>query len=527
MQIRKIIYGLALSLCLAGTSSYAQSYTPTPVTVSREKVKVNGKIYYSHVVLEKQTLYSISKVYGVSIADIQASNPGLTESGLRKNAIILIPVPDNKGNAERKSQESETYVVRWFDTLESIAEKFKVSVEDLVQANGIKDGKIKSRDVLIIPARTSSVPKHHAQVSVPQQLQDTVSTESGQRPELTPDENDRIPEEDSHLTFKKKQLNLALVLPFKARSANPSISSFDFYSGVLMAVKKISSEGMDVQLKVFDSSDQLKATELRNFDYIIGPVSPDDIARTCEIAGTTPVISPLDPRAAQLTSRYGNLIQAPTPHAVQYADLIQWLIQETAEGDRIVLVKEKSARKESGMEELVNILNLTETKYGTISYNILEGRDIIEKFRKEVCPEGKITRFLIASENEAFVNDVIRNVNLLSHENNKVEIYCTSKVRSFDLEVANLHDNNLHVSLAYWIDYDNPNTIEFVKAYRALMGTEPTQFSFQGYDITCWCAGLKPEELLQMSFDFKEGEHSNSAVKRIVYRPHFKIERVK
>ena len=266
MQIRKIIYGLALSLCLAGTSSYAQSYTPTPVTVSREKVKVNGKIYYSHVVLEKQTLYSISKVYGVSIADIQAATPGLTESGLRKNAIILIPVPDNKGNAERKSQESETYVVRWFDTLESIAEKFKVSVEDLVQANGIKDGKIKSRDVLIIPARTSSVPKHHAQVSVPQQLQDTVSTESGQRPELTPDENDRIPEEDSHLTFKKKQLNLALVLPFKARSANPSISSFDFYSGVLMAVKKISSEGMDVQLKVFDSSDQLKATELRNFD---------------------------------------------------------------------------------------------------------------------------------------------------------------------------------------------------------------------------------------------------------------------
>ena len=72
MQIRKIIFGLALSLCLAGTASYAQSYIPTPVTVSREKVKVNGKIYYSHVVLEKQTLYSISKVYGVSIADIQA-----------------------------------------------------------------------------------------------------------------------------------------------------------------------------------------------------------------------------------------------------------------------------------------------------------------------------------------------------------------------------------------------------------------------------------------------------------------------
>ena len=34
----------------------AQSYVPTPVTISKEKVRIDGKICYSHIVLERQTL---------------------------------------------------------------------------------------------------------------------------------------------------------------------------------------------------------------------------------------------------------------------------------------------------------------------------------------------------------------------------------------------------------------------------------------------------------------------------------------
>ena len=547
MQIRKIIYGLALSLCLAGTASYAQSYTPTPVTVSREKVKVNGKIVYSHVVLEKQTLYSISKAYGVSIAEIKAANPSIDEGGLRKNSIILIPataaapevreentadavVTKEKENKRETEPGKRTYVVRWFDTLEGIAEKFGVSPESLAKENGISDGKIKARDVLVIPEEVETV-------DAPAPVVKDKAEES-----LSPAEET---EERFPIMFRKNHLDIALVLPFKAKSASPSTSALDFYSGVLMAVKKLSSEGININLKVFDSSDSVNPLELKKCDFIIGPISPEDISRTCEMAGDVTVISPLDPRAAALTSRYENLIQAPTTHTAQYNDLIQWIIEEHTPGDRIVLVKEKTARKETGTAEMVELLNLRGIEYKTLSYSILEGRDIIEKFRETVCPDremvvgsdgkksivwkpdGRVTRFLIASESEAFVNDVVRNINLLSHENNRLEIYCPSKVRGYDIEASSLHDNNLHVSLAYWIDYDSPQVIDFVKAYRALMNTEPTQFSFQGYDITCWFANHNKEDLLQMSFEFKDGSRNNGGVKRIVYRPGFKIERVK
>ena len=74
---------LAALIC---STALAQEYVPTPVTVSKEKVKLNGKVYLSHVVLERQTLYGISKAYGVTEEDLYEANPSLRETGLQKNA---------------------------------------------------------------------------------------------------------------------------------------------------------------------------------------------------------------------------------------------------------------------------------------------------------------------------------------------------------------------------------------------------------------------------------------------------------
>ncbi len=52
---------IALALCLAAVSAAAQDYIQTPVTVSTQKVRLGGKVYLSHVVQEKQTLYSIAR----------------------------------------------------------------------------------------------------------------------------------------------------------------------------------------------------------------------------------------------------------------------------------------------------------------------------------------------------------------------------------------------------------------------------------------------------------------------------------
>ena len=81
---RKTLFNIILKAAFAAAlvsavpaEMNAQEYVSTPVTVSKEKVRVDGKICYSHVVREKQTLFSIAKAYNVTIDDIYAFNPSL------------------------------------------------------------------------------------------------------------------------------------------------------------------------------------------------------------------------------------------------------------------------------------------------------------------------------------------------------------------------------------------------------------------------------------------------------------------
>ena len=57
MRIAGTALAIAMAACGA-TVSYAQEYENTPVSISKEKVRINGNVCYSHVVLERQTLFS-------------------------------------------------------------------------------------------------------------------------------------------------------------------------------------------------------------------------------------------------------------------------------------------------------------------------------------------------------------------------------------------------------------------------------------------------------------------------------------
>ena len=105
---------IALSIALVSESPMLaqDNYAAPPVTVSQEKIKVNGRLCYSHVVLEKQTLYSISKAYGVSVEDIYKYNPDVRKNGLKKNSIIVIPAvaqgKEKKGSGTEGGENKST-----------------------------------------------------------------------------------------------------------------------------------------------------------------------------------------------------------------------------------------------------------------------------------------------------------------------------------------------------------------------------------------------------------------------------------
>ena len=162
MMTNRFSAALALVFLIISNApvSHAQDYTAPQVTLSKEKTRMGGKLYYSHIVLEKQTLYSISKAYGVTVEDIYKANPGLKESGLKKNAVILIPdiqasAPAEEGRKRKKDKTDDgfiTHTVRWYEDLDVISEKYGIPVETIMEVNGLTGRKLKNRQKLRIPS---------------------------------------------------------------------------------------------------------------------------------------------------------------------------------------------------------------------------------------------------------------------------------------------------------------------------------------------------------------------------------------
>lgn len=546
VTISRTITVAALLLAFAAVAG-AQEYVAPPVEVSDQKVKKDGKVYYSHVVLERQTLYSISKAYNVTQDEILDANPGLKESGLKKNSIIMIPVQSEApAPVEQVTlQQEETtevsvsasvqniHIVRWYETLKDIADKYNVSESAIIAANNLKDGKIKNRQKLIIPT------EGYAQEITPEPTEE----EEDMDLETAFEDDDQDLEENTVQEYmSKSHIKTTVLLPLKATGSTSSKSNMDFYSGVLLAAREIGENGIGIDMSVYDianGSYGATKSELESSDIIIGPVAAADITRIYSVApGIKALISPLDPKAEELCSTYGTMIHAPAPRMAQYEDIAQWVKEDLMPGDRVIVISEKEARKGDEGKLLRAAIDSADIKYTPFTYSILEGRKIQEPLEAKMTAEGT-NRVIIASESEAFVNDVVRNLNLTIHNKFNVVLYAPAKIRTFEtIEIENFHNTNLHASLTYYIDYDNADVKQFIKKYRALFNTEPTQFAFQGYDVAkyflslcakygdTWMQHIEDASMLQSTFDLQStenGGYSNGGIRRIVYGSEYTV----
>lgn len=528
--MKRLLTLIAAIAVLGCAQVLAQDYVPTPVTVSREKVKLNGKVYLSHVVLEKQTLYSISKAYGVTEEDLYEANPSLRETGLQKNAILLVPYREEAAPAV---QDYTEHIVRWYEDINDIARRYGVTVKDIMDANQLTGKKLSTRQVLRIPVVKTKTEEEKAEpAGEPLPPVPPVTVEE----EVKADTLEVVPDSTLLSMRTRGSARFSLILPLRA-AAGGSEMNMDFYSGVLMAMKDLEEEGVKVHMNVYDLNAGIPPVEeLVKDDFVLGPVASRDLEAILQrVEGRVPVISPLDQKAAALTVNYRNFIQAPSATDHQYEDLAQWVKEDLRPTDKVILVTEKGADNVTASVAIRSALARRGMNYDILSYAIVEGRSIPATLAEIMAGKDSLTRVVVASESEAFTGDVVRNLGIMQGKGYDMVMYAPSRVRTFEtIEGSAYHDAALHISTAYHVDYSDPKVERFVHAYRALFRTEPSQFAFQGYDtaryfvVRCirygsdWTRMLGTERSSGLHTDFlfiqdESGNSHNRAVRRIVF----------
>jgi LysM repeat protein len=123
---------------------------PAPVDSLRMET-INGKQFIIHRIDEKETLYGISKRYGVPITAILEQNP-TADGGLASGQILKIPyVP----KAKVQQSGNRIHKVAPKETLFSISKLYDVSVDDIKAWNNLKDNSLSTGQELIIKKKTS------------------------------------------------------------------------------------------------------------------------------------------------------------------------------------------------------------------------------------------------------------------------------------------------------------------------------------------------------------------------------------
>jgi len=186
LPILLLIVALLIPVTLSGQVSYE---------VSDQKVVLDGKTYYMHLVLKDQTLYSIAKTYKVSIDAITAINV-IPANGIQADQLLRIPEsaalaattpapkppataaaikePQPKAQPEKETPppatvtpakedksagpaaktESDGYRmhrVKKGETLYSLSRDYKVTVEAIIRANDVPRNEIQIGQMLRIP----------------------------------------------------------------------------------------------------------------------------------------------------------------------------------------------------------------------------------------------------------------------------------------------------------------------------------------------------------------------------------------
>ena len=509
--------------------------------VETEVTKLVG--YKTHKVKRKETLYSISKIYNVTVDDLKKHNNRLYSENLRKGDRINIPKYDKVNTTTTLENTLRSYQVQPKEGKWRIAYKFGITVDELEKLNPKIADTLQVGQKINVPNIANNEEKEIDEefgyyTVVPREgffaLKRKLGLSQEEIEELNPelkegglkagmiikvpkDVNDNSGSGDIERSVLANKIsnfetkNLAVMLPFRLDRVDMNATedvkdmlsdenalitrTIDFHTGVLMALDSAKQLGISTKLDVYDTKAResevaniINDKDFSNYDAVIGPFIPQNFDRAATMLrrDNVPMVSPV----METSNLYSNVFQTIPTNELKRKRIVEFVKQLDTVPSRILIISDQKHRNENNLlkQEFSlskQIFSRVDDETGKDQFYIL--KDDIEKELRE-----GLNMVFLESDNEGFISNV---TSMLSgfigfDEDLKIErevvLLTSDKNGAFD------RDNVSNITLSKLkFHYPSPNrpisedqTDSFITAYQKKFYTTPNRYAIRGFDLT-------------------------------------------
>ena len=464
----------------------------------------NREDFYAHTVKRGQTVYSLSKKYKVTEEVIYHYNPWARE-GIKSDQTVWIPRKKELLDISDEARAEDLffyYTVKEKDTLYSISRLYGVNVSDIINANPeLREG-LKTGQVLKIPkikppepdltAITDSLaalalPCQPANQLVPYNVALMLPFFAEFNMEEITLPTDTMAEEGTYIPIQRQQ-------GLRGRSFA------EFYEGFMLAVDSLKNTGFSVNLHVKDTErDTLKVKKIvRELsiiqpDLIIGPVYSEDVTITGRLARYQEIslVSPLSTRN-KLVAGNSNILQVIPSRQAESLALANYL-KNIAKGQFILLRDTDSASLSNSWRFKKCILESIQQDSLAQPFVFRDYllKDSLLQVLGKVLSKDQDNFVVVFSDDEPLVTQFITRLHGISSQYS-IRLFGMPSwqiLKSIDL-LNYFHDLQVCLITPFFIDNADPKVRRFFLKSREAFGYEPYDitplgysFSMLGYDI--------------------------------------------
>lgn len=466
------------------------------LTVSDTLTKIdkeNKPTFTVHEVKKGETLYSISRTYGISSDEIVKLNPDVKDGVKIGKKLIIPPVHSgtsiSASSVEGRNTQFRTHTVKKKETLYSLSKQYNVTHEEIVKLNpNVNDG-LKEGMILIIPPSFGEASQELAS--------DSLGVETSPV--------DSIGDLEKLFTrsyLPKKEINVAIALPFqlnkstdKSKIDGNTNKFLEFYQGFLIAVDSLRKQGLSFNIYTYDSGKTeaeikaiLEKPELKNLDLLIGPAYGAQIKSMADFAleNNIKLIVPFSSKSEE-TKVNPNVFQLNPPQEI-VSYLMADLFIKKFQGKNIVLWRFKNPTyddKKVFADTLEVLLKERGVAYKKVMF------DNLATIRAAIVADNE-NIVVPLTTNQVALSQALPMVNMLQTDKKEVNIFGFSEWQSYQSISKELYVLPTYFATPFHVDFTNPEVKSYLKWFRHYYNAEPfnsqPQYGMIGYDMLMYFA---------------------------------------